>query len=196
MQPTAHAGPWRPLCLGVAPALRLVRKRHGRLYGGVNLGSVAVSYELLDALLNEFKDAVNDSTANRNARPALDPEFFTALTIAVSEDAQERRQAWQRAIQESKDVKKLSETIPDVLERIQRAIGALERPLHMVALDFQDQYWGDIGQHPQIYDFYMGLNEPGHKGDILRALANIPDQRDEHGNIIVGDSYISQNITV
>ena len=65
----------------------------------------------------------------------------------------------------------------------------------MMALDFQDQYWGDIGQHPQIYDFYMDLNEPGTKGAILRALADIPDQRDENGNIIVGDSYISQNIT-
>ena len=174
----------------------LVHKRHGKLYGGVNLGSVAVSYELLDALLNEFKGEVNDSTAKRNDRPALDPEFFTALTIAVNQDEHERRKTWQRAIQGSKNVQQLSETIPDVLERIQRAIGALERPLHMVALDFQDQYWGDIGQHPQIYDFYMGLNEPGPKGDILRALADIRDQRDEHGNIIVGDSYISQNITV
>src|SRR5262249_46839452 len=174
----------------------LVQKRDGKLYGGVNLGSVAISYELLDALLNEFKDEVNDSTAKRNTRPALDPEFFTALTIAVSHDENERRKAWQRAIQESKDVQKLSETIPDVLERIQKAIGTLERPVQMVALDFQEQYWGDIGQHPQIYDFYMGLNEPGPKGDILRALANIPEQRDEHGNIIVGDAYISQNITV
>src|SRR5215813_9547428 len=174
----------------------LVQKRHGKLYGGVNLGSVAVSYALLDALLNEFKGEVNDSTAKRNDRPALDPEFFTALTIAVSQDEHERRAAWQRAIQESKDVQKLSATVPDVLERIQRAIRTLARPLKMMALDFQDQYWGDIGQHPQIYDFYMGLNESGPKGDILRALADIPDQRDEHGNIIVGDSYISQNITV
>jgi hypothetical protein len=174
----------------------LVQKRHGKLYGGVNLGSVAVSYELLDALLNEFKGEVNDSTAQRNDRPALDPEFFTALTIAVSHDEQEGREAWHRAIQESKDVQKLSATVPDVLERIRRAISTLARPVKMMALDFQDQYWGDIGQHPQIYDFYMGLNESGPKGDILRALADIPDQRDEHGNIIVGDSYISQNITV
>jgi hypothetical protein len=174
----------------------LVQKRDGKLYGGINLGSVAVSYELLDALLNEFRGEVNDRTAKRNDRPALDPEFFTALIIAVSPDENERREAWQRAIQESKDVKKLSETIPDVLERIQKAIATLARPLQVVALDFQDQYWGDIGQHPQIYDFYMGLNDPGSKGDILRALADIPDQRDEHGNIIVGHSYISKNITV
>jgi len=174
----------------------LVQKRDGKLYGGVNLGSVAVSYDLLDALLNEFKGEVNDSTANRNDRPALDPEFFTALIIAVSQDENERREAWQRAVQESKDVKKLSEKMPDVLERIQKAIGTLDRPLKKVALDFQDQYWGDIGQHLQIYDFYMALNEPGPKAEILRTLADILDQRDENGNIIVGDSYISQNITV
>src|SRR5215471_19325153 len=174
----------------------LVQKRDGKLYGGVNLGSVAISYALLDALLNEFQGEVNDSTANRNARPALDPEFFTALTIAVVQDEDERHDAWQRALQENKDVQKLSETIPDILVRIQRVIGTLARPLKMLALDFQDQYWGDIGQHPQIYDFYMGLNEPGPRGEILRALADIPDQRDANGNIIVGDSYISQNITV
>src|SRR6266487_1854796 len=87
----------------------LVQKRGDKLYGGINLGSVAVSYDLLDALLNEFTDEVNDSTANRNDRPALDPEFFTALTIAVRQDEHERQEAWQRAIQESKDVKKLSE---------------------------------------------------------------------------------------
>ena len=174
----------------------LVQKHDGKLYGGVNLGSVAVSDDLLDALLEEFKGEVNDSTANRNARPALDPEFFTALTIAVMQDENERREAWQRALQESEDVKKLSENMPDVLERIQKAMQTLDRPLKMMVLDFQDQYWGDIGQHPQIYDFYMGLNESGPKGEILRALADIPDQRDENGNIIVGDSYISQNITI
>src|SRR5262252_4116921 len=189
--------PRRPLSAMEKLADRgLVQKRDGRLYGGVNLGSIAVSYALLDALLNEFQGEVNDSTAKRNARPALDPEFFTALTIAVLQDENERREAWQRALQENKDVQKLSETIPDILAKIQRAIGTLAQPLKMLVLDFQDQYWGDIGQHPQIYDFDMGLNEPGPRGEILRALADIPDQRDANGNIIVGDSYISQNITV
>ena len=187
--------PRRPLSdMATLAARGLVQKRDGKLYGGVNLGSVAVSYDLLDALLNEFKDEVNDSTANRSDRPALDPEFFTALTIAVMQDENERREAWQRAIQESSDVKKLSEKMLDVLERIHQAIQTLGRPVKMRILDFQDQYWGDIGQHPQIYDFYMGLNEAGPKGAILRALADIPDQRDENGNLIVGDSYISQNI--
>jgi hypothetical protein len=189
--------PRRPLAdMEKLADLGLVHKRDGKLYGGVNLGSIAVSYELLDALLNEFKDDVNNSTVKRSDRPALDPEFFTALTIAVIQDEHERQEAWHRAIQESPDVRKLSATMGDVLERIHRAIGTLERPVKMIALDFQEQYWGDIGQHPQIYDFYMALNEPGPQGTILRALADIPEQRDEHGNIIVGDSYISPHITV
>jgi hypothetical protein len=189
--------PRRPLSdMEKLAARGLVQRRDGKLYGGINLGSVAVSYDLLDALLEEFQGEVNDSTAHRDDRPALDPEFFTALTIAVNPDAQTRQEAWERAIQESKDVRKLSEKMPDVLARLQKAIGTLQRPVKMVALDFQDQYWGDIGQHPQIYDFYMALNEPGPKGNILRALADLPDQRDANGNIIVGDSYISQHITV
>jgi hypothetical protein len=188
--------PRRPLSdMEKLAARGLVHKRDGKLYGGVNLGSVAISYDLLDALLNEFKDEVNDSTARRSDRPALDPEFFTALTIAVMPDEHERHEAWQRVIQESKEVRTLSEKMLNVLERMQKAIHTLGRPVKIMALDFQDQYWGDIGQHPQIYDFYMDLNDPGTKGAILRALADIPDQRDENGNIIVGDSCISQNIT-
>jgi len=188
--------PRRPLAdMEKLAARGLVQKRGGKLYGGVNLGSVAVSYDLLDALLNEFKNEVNDSTAKRSDRPALDPEFFTALTIAVMQDEQERREAWQRVIQDSKDVQKLSEKMRDVLERIQKAMQTLNRPVKMMALDFQDQFWGDIGQHPQIYDFYMGLNDPGPKGAILRSLADVPEQRDANGNIVVGNSYMSQHIT-
>ena len=121
--------PRRPLSdMEKLAARGLVQKRDGKLYGGVNLGSVAISYELLEALLNEFKDEVNDSTANRSDRPALDPEFFTALTIAVMQDENERREAWQRVIQESRDVRKLSEKMLDVLERMQKAIQTLNRP--------------------------------------------------------------------
>jgi hypothetical protein len=98
-------------------------------------------------------------------------------------------------IQESQDVQQLSAKMPDVLARLQKAMQTLNRPVKMMALDFQDQFWCDIGQHPQIYDFYMGLNDPGPTGAILRALADIPDQRDANGNIVVGNSYMSQNIT-
>jgi hypothetical protein len=66
----------------------------------------------------------------------------------------------------------------------------------MVALDFEDQYWGDIGQHHRIREFYLALIADGASGEIARALAGIPDQRDGDGNIIVGDTFVSEDVRV
>jgi phosphomannomutase len=166
-----------------------VERRDGRLYGGVNLGSIGVSYALLDCLWEEFKREVNDASASRQDRPALDPEFFTALTIAAMEMPSARAEAWARARLESPDVERLHRHFPGVLDRLRRAIESLEqrqmRKLKMVALDFEDQYWGDIGQHAKIYEFYMALNHPGPAGDIARSIANLPGNRDENGNLLV-----------
>ncbi len=166
-----------------------VQRRDGRLYGGVNLGSIGMSGAFLDALLAEFGPEVNDPTADRKERPALDPEFFTALTIAAMDHPGARAQAWAQARNDCPDVEALARRFPDVLERLQRAIRSLEiaerRPFKMVALDFGDPYWGDIGQHSKIYEFYMALNSPGAEGDIARAIAGLPGQRDPHGNLLV-----------
>ncbi|MDD4982266.1 MAG: hypothetical protein PHS12_05905, partial [Candidatus Omnitrophica bacterium] len=178
----------------------LLERRDGRLFGGVNLGSVAISYVLLDALLNEFGADVNDTGARRKDRPALDPEFFTALCIALIDDETERNKSWQESINSSKDVKKMSEKMPDILERLRKvAVGfkkANGRAIKMVAMDFVDQYWGDVGQHKKIYEFYMALNANTPDGEISRSIAGIPDSRDKNGNIIVGDSFVSPEVEV
>lgn len=178
----------------------LLHRRNGQLYGGVNLGSVAVSYDLLEALLKEFKKEVNDPAADRSMRPCLDPEFFTALTIAVIKDKEERQNAWQKAIQESPDVQKLSTCFPDITARLEKVVRQFEqahkRKPKIMAMDFQKPYWGDIGQHKKIHDFYMALNAPGAKGDIARALANIPSQRDKNNNILAGQTHISPQVKV
>jgi phosphomannomutase len=185
----------------------LVQRKDGKLYCGINLGSIAVSRALLDLLLEEFSTEVNrEPQAGEkwkdiyDTRPTLDPEFFTALTIAVINAPTVREQAWQQAIQESEDVKNLSKNMPNVLDRLRRVVETFEqrrnRTLKMVAMDFIDQYWGDIGQHPKIYDFYMALNDGGPEGEIVRAIANIPSHRDENGNIIVGENSVAPGVTV
>lgn len=167
----------------------LVQRREGRLHGGINLGSIAISYAFLDCLLEEFRMEVNDSGADRKVRPALDPEFFTALATAAIEDPVARAEAWDRATAESPEVAALGQRIPDILYRLQRAIRSLEqrqnRKLKMVAMNFEDQYWGDIGQHSRIFEFYMALNHPGPAGDIARAIAGLTGRRDEHGNLLM-----------
>jgi hypothetical protein len=81
----------------------------------------------------------------------------------------------------------------EVLERFERAHG---RKARFLALDLGDVYWGDIGQHSQIYDFYMALRQSGPNGNIARALAGIFAEPDEKGNLIVGDSSVAPGVSV
>jgi len=192
--------PRRPLDQMEALADRgLLQRRNGKLCGGINLGSVAVSYAFLDCLLEEFTIEVNDASARRKDRPALDPEFFTALTVAAIEDAEQRAEAWERATKESTEVDALSRRFPNVIYRLRRAIHALEerqgRKLKMVGMDFGDQYWGDIGQHAKIYEFYMALNHSGPSGEVGRAIAGLSGKRDPHGNLMV-TSTVSPQVQV
>ncbi len=192
--------PRRPLgeMEALADSGRILR-RDGRLHGGVNLGSIALSHDLLDALLEEFAADVNDPAADRRHRPALDPEFFTALTIAAIHGETSRRLSWERALAESTAVAEMHRRHPNLLMRLRQAISRMEhrrgRPLRMVAMDFGDQYWGDMGQHNRIFEFYLALNDSGPEGEVARALAGIPSRRDADENIIV-DSTISSGITV
>jgi hypothetical protein len=192
--------PRRPLAQMAPLAKRgLLQTRDGVLYGGVNLGSIALSRALLDVLWREFEADVLDPTADRKKRPDLDPQLFTALTIARIEDSAARQAAWQSALEQSEAMRELQANMPDVLDRLSRALARFAaeqgRAAKMVALDFEDQYWGDIGQHEQMYELYMSLNEPGARGDIARELAGIGGvDRDARGNLIVGESELGQAV--
>jgi len=183
----------------------LLQRREQSLYGGINLGSIAISYRLLDLLWDEFGSDVlktEDDGVARGDRPALDPEFFTALTIAAMSDPAEREAAWQQAQAESSAVQALTQhaELGDVLGRLRRVLDRYEerygQPIKTVAMDFQDQYWGDVGQHAKIYDFYMALNDAGASGEVARSIAGALSQRDSNGNLLVGDTSISPRAEV
>lgn len=188
--------PRRPLAeMEVLADRGLVQRRDSKLFGGVNLGSIGVSFALLEALLEEFRGEVNDASANRKDRPALDPEFFTALTIAVLPDTAAREEAWNNAVAESGDMKKMAEKMPDILERICKALSRFQeregRSVRMVAMNFGSQYWGDVGQHAKIFGFYKDLNDAGDAGEIARAMAGIDVDRDENGNLLINSDIAS-----
>ena len=175
------------------------QRRGDQLFGGVNLGSIALSRALLDVLLEEFGGEVNDGSANRKLRPDLDPQFFTALTIAkMSED--QRQDAWEQALSESEAMRKLNMHLPGLLPRLVATLNRFEqlhnRPIRIVAMDFEDQYWGDIGQHRQIYDFYLALGASGPEGRIARALAGLPESWDENGNLLSGQVKLGPSVKV
>ena len=178
----------------------LLQRRDGKLFGGINLGSIAVSYRLLDALLAEFSTDVNDTDANRQQRPDLAPQFFTALTIAVVDDPAARTAAWAAACEENRAMAALHEMMPDILSRLRRVIETVAhdtgRRLNMRAMDCGEPFWGDIGQHRQIYKFYTALRATSAAGEISRAIAQIVDvQPDSDGNRIV-DSELGPDVEV
>ncbi len=182
--------PRRPLSEMRALADRgLIERRGDTLFGGINLGSIAVSRVLLDELLLEFEGEILDATAERSRRPDLDPQFFTALMVASIEDPEQRERIWDHCLTELQSLRDLDENLPEILNRIRRALDRFVakhgRPPRIVALDFQDQYWGDVGQHRQIYEFYRTPNDSGPSGTIARALAGLPEKRDANHNILM-----------
>jgi len=176
----------------------LVQRRGDELYGGINLGSVAMSSALLDVLLDEFEAEIADPTADRKKRPDLDPQLFTALTIAALPGPEERNRAWARARTESVALRALETNLPGVLDRLRRALDRFEarhgRSVEMFAMDFGDQYWGDIGQHRQMFDLYLTLRDDGPPGHVARAIAGIPGVRDRYGNRISGSTRLGERV--
>ncbi|MEM6559606.1 MAG: hypothetical protein AAF605_07455 [Myxococcota bacterium] len=178
----------------------VLQRRNGRLFGGVNLGSIAVSRRLLDLLLEEFEADVNDADAERKSRPDLDPQLFTALSVACKPPGPERNESWKRAQTESAAIRELTCANPDVFDRLCAVIDRFEnqyaRRPYLAALDFEDQYWGDIGQHRQMYDLYMALREDSERGVITRALAELTSSPDASGNVITSGSVVGASVSV
>jgi phosphomannomutase len=185
--------PRRPLAQMRALAERgLIEQRGDALIAGINLGSIAVSRALLDELLAEFESEVLDPSADRARRPDLDPQFFSALTIAAIQNEEDRWRVWDQYRSELQSLRDLEKDMPDILKRLR---GVLERfaarhgrPPRIVAMDFADQYWGDVGQHRQIFEFYLALNDRGASGTIARALAGLRQTRDANNNILVNSA--------
>lgn len=193
--------PRRPLAEMEKLAERgLVQRRGEALWGGINLGSIGLSRALLDLLLEELEGEVNDAAADRKKRPDLDPQLFTALTVAAIEDASAREAAWAEATAESAALEKLERNLPGVLHRLRRVLDRFVdrhgRPIKMVAMDFEDQYWGDIGQHRQMYALFMALADEGPEGQVARALAGLGEERDENGNYWVGPCRVGPKARV
>jgi hypothetical protein len=192
--------PRRPLAEMAPLAARGLLRRDGdRLVGGINLGSIALSWRLLDVLLEELGEDVHDATAHRKDRPDLDPQLFTALCVARIDEAEARRHAWEAARAESAAMEAMHRRAPGLFDRLRRALEAFAarhgRPARIRALDFGDQYWGDIGQHRQMRALYGALRSDGPDGEVARALAGV-GEADAEGNRIDASTVLGPEVDV
>jgi mannose-6-phosphate isomerase class I len=192
--------PRRPLAAMQALAAEgCFEERDGALHGWVNLGSVALSRPLLDVLLEAFEAEVADVGADRRRRPDLDPQLFTALTVAALPDEERRAAAWARACRESEAVRALRRNLPDVLQRLRAALERFEkrqgRAPVLRALDLGRPYWGDAGQHRSLFDLFAALRQAGEAGVVARALAGLGEP-DAEGNVRAGDTRLGPGVRV
>jgi phosphomannomutase len=163
--------------LGIKP------DKDGEYYGGVSLGPVAVSYDVLDIAEEVFADEIVTSGVYFD----FDPYFLMALAMP-SDPA-----AWQQARDKDPGLQKLEAMVPDFFAKVQRIkqefLEKYNRPLNLKTLDLgADVFWADIGQHSAMREKYLAINDRGPKGIIARKLEGITGQRDENGNILVNST--------
>ena len=122
----------------------------------------------------------------------------SVLTLIAAMPEAERASAWTSAQATAPAMASLASNMPDVLDRLVGALATFEkrhgRSVKFMAMDFGDQYWGDIGQHRSMASFFGALREDSAGGTIARALAGVPELPDADGNRCVGDTVLGPGV--
>jgi hypothetical protein len=151
---------------------------------GVNLGSLALSYELLDLACEVFAADLADE------RKSVDWDPYAWIALFCTDEAQWRAEAEHERRLGGEKLSKLEATFPDFYEKVARLRGALRekkgRPLRVGVLDFGDALWVDIGLHLTLRKTMEALLDDSAVGHAARELFGLPHERDRRGNLIVG----------
>jgi hypothetical protein len=160
-----------------------------RLAMGVNLGSFAISYPLLDAALEVFEADVMDPSRAAD----WDPYGWLALSCADDQDWA-AAQAYE-ANAGRPGLAALCDRYPGFYEKLRevrrRTESRLGRPLRLAVLDFGECFWVDMGLHQQLRRALERLTQPDATGEVTRALFGITRQPDANGNIVVNSQIAS-----
>jgi hypothetical protein len=164
-----------------------IRRRRTALGGslamGVNLGSFAISYGLLDSALDVFgSDVHNDSRA-------ADWDPYGWLALACRTDEEWRAEIAQEARAGRTALARLLERFPDFYEKMHAVRARLEahkhRPLRIAVLDFGTCFWVDMGLHSTLRASLERLTQRSAEGQAAREIFGISQEPDARGNIVV-----------
>ena len=154
-----------------------------RLAMGVNLGSFAISYPLLDAALEVFDADVGDPSR------AADWDPYGWLALICETDAEWEAARAYEAKAGRPGLAGLLQHYPGFYERMREVRRRLEvrqgRPLRIAVLDFGACFWVDMGLHQRLREALEALTGTDTEGAVTRALFGITQQPDANGNIVV-----------
>jgi len=175
--------PRQPLerLLGHVSRYRSVKALH------VNLGSFAISYDLLDALGQAFGDLIGPDDVAANWDPYVWMALHSSTRIEWEADCRGGRSEVPR------DFAELVEAIPDFWRRVQSAKSALAertgRAFASRVFDFGDPYWFDAGNHAALRGGLGDVFGSGRDGETLRAFLGLPEGL-SRGASLIRDSRI------
>jgi hypothetical protein len=177
--------------------LDAIRRRRTALGGsltmGVNLGSFAISYDLLEAALDVFGSDV------QNEHRAADWDPYGWLALCCQTEADWRREIAEEARAGRTALAKLLERFPDFYEKMHAVRARLEarrrRPLRVGVLDFGACFWVDMGLHATLRSALDRLTQASPAGQVAREIFGIAQGPDGQGNILI-NSHIAAGADV
>jgi hypothetical protein len=165
---------------------RLSSRGHDRLVG-VNLGSLGISYRLMEVLQDVFAAHV----ADENKWVDWDPYTWVALTCQT-EDEWKAEAALEDQLGKT-GIRDLEQRIPDFYQKIWQVRRNFQtrygrQPLIKV-LDFGQPYWMDWGLHTSLRRSLEALAADSELGISTRELFHLPHARDRRGNIVLRSTF-------
>jgi hypothetical protein len=161
---------------------RLSNRGKDRLVG-VNLGSLGISYRLMEIAEEVFNDDVTDESK------WVDWDPYSWIAIACQTEAEWRAEAAYEDQIGKSGLRDLEKRIPDFYPKIQEMRNRFQRiygrqPVVKV-LDFGEPFWMDWGLHLSLRRSLEAMTTDSEQGVTLRELFQLPHERDKRGNIIV-----------
>ena len=161
---------------------RLASRGQGRSVG-VNLGSLGISYRLIEMMQEVFEREV----ADENKWVDWDP--YTWIAISCQSEAEWNAEVLMEDQMGKNGLRDLGKRIPDFYVKMQQVRHLFQSrygryPLIKV-LDFGQPYWMDWGLHLSLRRSLEALTTDSELGVSSRELFQLPHKRDRKGNILV-----------
>ena len=153
---------------------------------GVNLGSLAISYSLLQVAEEVFRGDI----ATENKWVDWDPYTWIALTCRDENEWNLEANLEERMGKSG--MRELEKRIPDFFNKIQQVRITFQKRYGRLpvigVLDFGQPYWMDWGLHLSLRRSLEALVTDSDLGVISRELFNLPQDRDKNGNLLIRSS--------
>jgi len=161
---------------------RLAERGHDRSIG-VNLGSLAISYRLMEVAEAVFQADVADE------QKWVDWDPYTWIALACRDESEWAAEVAREQRLGKTGMRDLQARMPDFFQKIQQVKETFRlrygRLPVIGVLDFGEPFWMDWGLHLSLRRSLEALTADSEWGVTLRELFGLPHDRDGRGNILV-----------